>query len=122
MNIAARIEKLEARRRTGDEMLMLWRKPGTGIDAAMLSANKAGLFVSGDLVLCGEWYGDDDMPSARWVRRIVSDLTPPERESLYQTLKKQISSPARNGSSTDVPHLCDLPDEALWERAIGVET
>ncbi|WP_157043492.1 hypothetical protein [Nitrobacter hamburgensis] len=43
-SITTRIEKLEARRRNDDEMLMLWRKPGSDIGAAVLSANKAGLF------------------------------------------------------------------------------
>jgi hypothetical protein len=80
-SITNRIEKLEARRRTDDEMLMLWRKPGADIEDAVLSANKVGSFGSGDLVLCGEWYGEGD-PPPRWVQRIKRDLTAPEMESL----------------------------------------
>jgi hypothetical protein len=51
-NIFSRVEKLEARQRTADEMLLIWRKPDVDTDATVLAANKAGLFGSGDLVLC----------------------------------------------------------------------
>ncbi len=118
-SITTRIEKLEARRRNDDEMLMLWRKPGTEIDAAVLSANKAGLFGSGDSVLCGEWYGEGDPPTARWVQRIKSDLTAPEMESLYQTLKNRV---VERPGDMPAPYLGHLSDEALWQRAIGVQT
>jgi len=118
-SITTRIEKLEARRRNDDEMLMLWRKPGADIDAAVLSANKAGLFGSGDLVLCGEWYGEGDPPAAHWVQRIKSDLTAPEMESLYQTLKNRV---AERPDEMTAPYLSHLSDEALWQVAIGVQT
>jgi hypothetical protein len=123
-SITTRIEKLEARRRNDDEMLMLWRKPGSGIDAAVLSANKAGLFGSGDLVLCGEWYGEGDPPPPRWVQRIKRDLTAPEIESLYQTLKNRIAGRSDDSIAEGMPapYLSHLSDEVLWKRAIGVET
>jgi hypothetical protein len=123
-SITTRIEKLEARRRNDDEMLMLWRKPGSDIEAAVLSANKAGLFGSGDLVLCGEWYGEGDPPAARWVQRIKSDLTASEMESLYQTLENQAAdrSDVASAESMPWPYLSHLSDEALWQRVIGVQT
>lgn len=122
-SITTRIEKLEARRRNDDEMLMLWRKPGSDIDVAVLSANKAGLFGSGDLVLCGEWYGEGDPPAARWVQRIKSDLTAPEMESLYQTLNSKVAEQSDDiGKAMPAPYLSHLSDEALWQRVIGVPT
>jgi hypothetical protein len=54
MSRFTRIEKLESRRRDNDEMLMLWRKPDQDINAAVLPAKSAGLFVPGDLVICAE--------------------------------------------------------------------
>ncbi|EAQ36932.1 hypothetical protein NB311A_07278 [Nitrobacter sp. Nb-311A] len=123
-SITTRIEKLEARRRNDDEMLMLWRKPGADIDAAVSSANKAGMFGSGDLVLCGEWHGEDDPPAARWVQRIKSDLTEPEMGSLYKTLKKMVVDRSDNSGTEDMPapYLSHLSDETLWQLAIGVRT
>jgi hypothetical protein len=125
-SITTRIEKLEARRRNDDEMLMLWRKPGSGIDAAVLSANKAGLFGSGDLVLCGEWYGEGDPPPPRWVQRIKRDLTAPEMESLHQTLRNRTAASADDAKATSLadapPYLCTWSDEALWSAVLGVRT
>ena len=41
-NIVTRIEKLEARRRSDDKMLLLWRMPDENTDVAVLAAKRAG--------------------------------------------------------------------------------
>jgi hypothetical protein len=68
-SLFTRVEKLEKRRGSDDQVLLLWLKPGEDIEAAVLAANKAGLFASGDLVMCAEWLGDEPMPKPRWLKR-----------------------------------------------------
>ena len=73
-NIEARIVKLETSRRSGDEMLLLWREPDQGVATVVLTAKRAGLFGPGNRVLCAEWFGDEK-PKPRWIRRIKADVT-----------------------------------------------
>ena len=54
-SLFTRIEKLESRRGTDGQVLLIWLRPNEDVDAAVLAANKAGLFGSGDLVMCVEW-------------------------------------------------------------------
>jgi hypothetical protein len=86
-----RIEKLESRRRDNDEMLMLWRKPGQESEAVVLAAKSAGLFGPADLVVCAEWFGEDNLPAPRWIRRFKTDLTEIENEYCDRTIDKLIS-------------------------------
>jgi hypothetical protein len=39
-SIVTRIERLEARRRSGDKMLLIWRKPGQDTDAAVAESRR----------------------------------------------------------------------------------
>jgi hypothetical protein len=122
-NIVARIEKLEARQRTDDEMLLLWRMPDDNTGLAVLAANRAGLFGSGDLVLCADWYGEGKQPAARWCRRFPADLSDVELDSCHRTLSKMV------GDNDAMPHtrgpdysLIHVPTNQLWHMALGVKT
>jgi hypothetical protein len=65
-HIAIRIEKLESRHHRDDEVLLLWRKAGVDIDAALRAAGNAGMFASGDPVMCAEWPRHGQPPVPRW--------------------------------------------------------
>jgi hypothetical protein len=122
-NIVTRIERLEARRRSDDEMLLIWRKPGQDTDAAVAEFKKAGLFGSGDLVLCAEWYGVGELPTARWIRRPEYDLTKKQQDSLDRNIEKIAGrdgvkeTPA--GPDYDLIH---LSDDQLLHICLGVKT
>jgi hypothetical protein len=119
-NIFSRVEKLEARQRTADEMLLIWRKPDVDTDATVLVANKAGLFGSGDLVLCAEWFSAKTLPAPRWIRRIKSDLDESELAALYRTAER-LAGPdvANDDAARSYSH---VPDEKLWYTILGVRT
>ena len=119
-NIFSRVEKLEARQRTADEMLLIWRKPDVDTDATVLAANKAGLFGSGDLVLCAEWFSAEALPAPRWIRRIKSDLNESELGGLYRAAEALAGPDAANDD--EAPSYCDVPDEKLWHMMLGVRT
>jgi hypothetical protein len=120
MSRFTRIEKLESRRRDNDEMLMLWRKPGDDIDAIVLVAKRAGLYESGDRVVCAEWYGDDDLSAPRWIRHFKTDLTEIENEYCHRTIEKLISKdqPKSTGRDYDMDH---LSTDQLTYICLGVE-
>lgn len=122
-NIVTRIEKLEARQRTDDEMLLVWRKPDEAADDAVLAANKAGLFGSSDLVLCAAWYGAGKPPAARWHRRFPADLSDIELDYCHRTLRKMVGDgepkPRAHGPDYSLIH---VPTNRLWHMALGVET
>jgi hypothetical protein len=100
MSRFTRIEKLESRRRDDNEMLMLWRKPGQAIDATVLAANRAELYAPGDLVVCAEWFGEDNLPAPRWIRHFETDLTEIENEYCDRTIEKLISKAGDAGFFT----------------------
>lgn len=122
-NIVARIEKLEARQRTDDEMLLVWRMPDEAADDAVLAANKVGLFGSSDLVLCAAWYGAGNPPAARWHRRFPADLSDIELDYCHRTLREMVGDgepkPRAHGPDYSLIH---VPTNRLWHMALGVET
>lgn len=119
-NIITRIEKLEARRRNDDEMLLIWRMPEEDADAAVLSANKGGLFGSGDLVLCAEWYGDLAPPAPRWIKRFEADVSAIESDYLLRNIEQIAgTNPRRNNHDREFIH---LSDDRLMHAALGVAT
>ena len=61
-SLETRIVKLEASRRRPDELLVVWRRPGGDVKAAVSEAK----FVRGDRVICMEWFGDGPLPAPRW--------------------------------------------------------
>jgi hypothetical protein len=63
--IEGRIIKLEtARRRSADEMLLLWRRPTERAADTFEAAGE--MFADGDKVLIASWYGDEPPPPPRW--------------------------------------------------------
>jgi hypothetical protein len=66
--LVSRLHKLEARRLSEGEILLLWRQPGKHVAAVTKAAKEAGLFASGDRVISAEWLGHDPMPEPRWVK------------------------------------------------------
>jgi hypothetical protein len=122
-NIITRVEKLEARRRSDDDMLLLWRMPDDNTDLAVNAAKRAGLFDSGDLVLCAEWYGEGKQPAARWCRRFPADLSDVELDYCHRTLSKMVGDngamPCTRGPDYSLIH---VPTYRLWHMALGVET
>ena len=121
MSRVTRIEKLETRRRTDDDMLLIWRKPGQESEATALVAKAAGFFRPGDLVVCAEWYGDDNLPAPRWIRRFKTDLTEIENEYCHQTIEKLISKdqPKSTGPDHDYDH---ISTDQLTYICLAVET
>jgi hypothetical protein len=121
MSRFTRIEKLETRRRMDDDMLLIWRKPGQESEATALMAKAAGLFVPGDLVICAEWYGDDNLPAPRWIRHFETDLTEIENEYCDRTIEKLISKdqPKSTGRDHDYDH---ISTDQLTYICLAVET
>jgi hypothetical protein len=90
-SLFTRVEKLESRRRTDDQVLLIWLRPDEAVDAAVLAANKAGLFGTGDLVMCAEWLGDDPMPKPRWLKRDGARFSEQEDRCITAMLEKRIA-------------------------------
>jgi hypothetical protein len=122
-NIVARIEKLEARQRTDDEMLLVWRMPDDSTDDVVLAANKAGLFGSGDLVLCVEWYGHGRPPAARWYRHFPADVSDIELDYCHRTLNRMVGdNDAMLRTRGPDYFLIHVPTNQLWHMALGIKT
>jgi hypothetical protein len=122
-NIVTRIEKLEARQRADDELWLVWRMPDEAADDAVLAANKAGLFSSGDFVLCAEWYGVGKPPAARWYRRFPADLSDIELDYCHRTLNRMVGDDdaAQTVQGPDYS-LVHVPTNQLWHMALGIKT
>ena len=118
-HIEARIVKLETSRRTSDDMLLIWRDPSQDTHTVLLAAKSAGLFASGDRVLCAEWSGDGEKPAPRWICRIKSDVTESEMDSLIRTAEKLAAGEVRSNDERSFDH---YSDEQLWFGILGVKT
>jgi hypothetical protein len=132
-SLFTRVDKLEKRHRTDDQVLLLWLQPGEDIDGALLNAKQAGLFGTGDLVMCAEWLGGDPMPKPRWLKRRGEQLTKQENECVDAMLEKRIATvdalvangePVRvQGLARPMPKdLSELSDVDLMHCALGVKT
>ena len=122
-NIFSRVEKLEARRRRPDELLLIWRLPGAPVSEAVADAR----FATGDRVICAEWFGNSSPPAPRWFRkRLSSELKRPEYEFIIQSLNRLIEEkPAREqgfAPALSGHHLTALTDNDLLHMALGVAT
>jgi hypothetical protein len=124
-NIFSRVEKLEARRRRPDELLLIWRIPGAPVSEAVADAR----FATGDRVICAEWFGDSSAPAPRWFRkRLSSELARSEYEYIIQSLNRLVETgPAREPGLAPIPSvpehcLVDLTDNDLLHAVLGVET
>jgi hypothetical protein len=127
-NISNRVEKLEALHRRDDEMLMLWRTPGTDVDETVAAARKMGLFQPGDLVLSAEWLGSGDLPKPTWHRDFPQKLRPAEMASCLAAaetlanLKQKAGVAVSPGEALSQVHLTEMRDEELWYGLFGVRT
>jgi hypothetical protein len=132
-SVFTRIEKLESRHRNDGQVLLLWIKPGEDIDAAVLSANKAGLFASSDLVMCAEWLGDDPMPKPRWLKREGERFSEQEDHCISTMLEKRIATVEAliaKGEPAEVPGLArrvprdlsEISSVDLMHCALGIKT
>jgi hypothetical protein len=124
-NIIPRIEKLEARRRRPDELLLIWRRPGAAISKAVADAR----FAAGDRVICAEWFGENPMPAPRWFgKRLSSELGRAEYEYIMRSLNRLVEAePARELGFSPVPVVPDnrmvgFTDNDLLHMVLGVET
>ena len=124
-NISNRVEKLEARRRRPDELLLIWRCPGAPVSEAVADAR----FAAGDRVICAEWFGENPMPAPRWVgKRLSSELARAEYEYVLRSLNRRVEAePARELGFAPVPVIPDnrmvaLSDNDLLHIVLGVET
>ena len=122
-HIVTRIEKLESRHHRDDEVLLLWRKAGVGLEAAVAAAGNAGLFASGDLVVCAEWHGQGPPPEPRWSQNFPSDLTAVELDDWHEAMRRLAEGArAQPPSEHDRYSLLEIPTTQLWHMAFGVET
>ena len=130
-SLFTRVEKLESRHRTDDHVLLLWIAPGQSVENAVLAANNAGLFGTGDLIMCAEWLGEEPMPKPRWIRRRGEQLSLQESEYCDAMIAKRIAAAeAAEERGTPSPALCrpmprDLAEVStvdLIHCALGVET
>jgi hypothetical protein len=132
-SLFTRIEKLESRRGTDGQVLLIWLTPGEDVDAAVLAANKTGLFGSGDLVMCVEWLGDDPMPKPRWLKRAGERFSEQEDRCIYAMLEKRVAtveSLVATGEPADVQglvrpmprDLSEISSVDLMHCALGVKT
>lgn len=93
-NVEARIVKLEDRRRRPDEILLVWRKPGSNVQGAVSGAK----FAPGDRVVCAEWFGEDPMPKPRWYQdRLASSLKKQQYDYIGLSIE-QLAFPLRQCS------------------------
>jgi hypothetical protein len=134
-NLIKRIEKLEVLYRRDGEVLLLWIQPGEDVPAAASAANKAGLFDSGDMVMCAEC-GEDPIPKPKWLKRdgaLFRLLSEQEDRCITAMLKKRIETvdalvaadePAEvAGLARPMPHdLSELSSVDLMHIALGVKT
>jgi hypothetical protein len=124
-NISNRVEKLEARRRRPDELLLIWRCPGAPVSEAVADAR----FATGDRVICAEWFGENPMPAPRWFgRRLSSELGRAEYEYVMRSIDRLVEAePARELGFAPVPvvpnnHMAGFTDNDLLHVILGVET
>ena len=124
-NISNRVEKLEARRRRPDELLLIWRRPGAPVSEAVADAR----FAAGDRVICAEWFGENPTPAPHWFgKRLSSELGRAEYEFVMRSINRLVKAePARELGFAPVPvipnnHMAGLTDNDLLHMVLGVET
>jgi hypothetical protein len=121
-NLKTRIKKLEASRKHIDEMLVVRRLPGADVSEALAGVN----YVSGDRVICLEWYGEGTPPAPKWHEDLQRGLSKEENDSIDITLKRILDAkPNREQPAEGVQRGPDLDelgysDEDLLYILFGV--
>lgn len=126
-NLQSRLVKLETRTARPNELLVIWRKPGTDIRTAIAGHRLA----SGDNVICPEWTGEAEPPAPKWYcDRLSASMTDQEYDCVLQSVKRaaEAGEDAREGTSL-IPFPCILeegmkamPDNDLIHAVLGVRT
>ena len=101
-NLETRIVKLEASRRRPGELLVVWRRPGGDVKAAVSEAK----FVRGDRVICLEWFVDGPLPAPRWHEKGLN-FSGVEDGYLEQAITRRIES--RESDHQREPGFAELP-------------
>lgn len=134
-SLFTRVQKLESRQKTDDKVLLFWMRPGEDVPAAVQAATKAGLFATGDLVICLEWLGTDPMPKPRWLSRdraYFGKLSEQEDHCITAMLEKRIATvdaAIATGEPIEVPGLArpmprdirEISSVDLMYCALGVQ-
>lgn len=126
-NVEARITKLESARQRPDEMLVVWRKPGTDIAQAL----EAVTFAKGDKVICPEWLGKGPAPQPRWYDgRLSGTMDAPEYEVLMDVIQQTAALAERSRPTAGLlpfpviaeQRLREMTDSELIHSVLGVRT
>jgi hypothetical protein len=97
-SIKSRVSKLERSRKRTDEILVVWRRPGADVSKAVADVD----YVSGDRVICLEWYGNGPPPGPKWHRHLLCSLSEEESGSIDIVLKRILDAkPNRERSAED---------------------
>jgi len=67
-----------------DATLVVWRRPGADVSKAVADVD----YVSGDRVICLEWYGKGPPPAPRWRNDLRYSLSKEERDSIDVGLQR----------------------------------
>ena len=102
-SLETRVAKLEASRRRPNELLVVWRRPGGDVKAAVSEAK----FAPGDRVICLEWFDDGPLPAPRWHDKGLN-FSGIEDEYLERAINRRIESREENDHQRD-PGFAELP-------------
>ena len=126
-NVESRIVKLETRSARPDEMLVVWRKPGGDLAAALEGVT----FAKGDKVICAEWFDDSPPPGPRWYGdQLRRAMTSAEYEQINRTVDSIAGRPQakRNADGfAPFPSITEdrmkrMTDNELIHAILGVRT
>ena len=126
-NLESRLVKLETRTTRPNELLVIWRRPGTDIRAAIAGQR----FASGDKVICPEWTGDTAPPSPKWHRnRLSASMTDQEYDCVMQSMLRVADTEEfdrRRLGFIPFPPMSEeamkaMPDNELVHAVMGVQT
>ena len=125
-SLKTRIVKLEASRWRPNELLVVWRRPGGDVKAAVSDAK----FAPGDRVICFDWFGDGLLPAPQWHDKGLK-FSGVEDDYLERAINRRIES-RKNGHQrepgfAELPHfpadrIRELSNNALLHMLFGVAT
>jgi hypothetical protein len=118
-NLETRIVKLEARRRRPDELLLIWRRPGSAVSEAVADAR----FAAGDRVICAEWFGKNPMPAPRWFgKRLSSEIGAAQYGYILRALDRLVDTSLAPSLPAPLGFIAGISDNELLHMVLGVET
>jgi hypothetical protein len=126
-NLESRLVKLETRTTRPNELLVIWRRPGTDIRSAIAGQR----FASGDKVICPEWTGDTEKTSPKWHReRLSASMTDQEYDCVMQSMLRVAAIEETDREDQGLiayPRMSKqamkaMPDNELVHAVMGVQT